>query len=192
KQRNQIAPRVGVAWDVNGDSSLKLFANAGRYHLALPNNVARRGAAGSLYTHEYFSFGSIDPVTGLPQNLVALGNGPYSPNNEYGNAPDPRMVAEAGLKSHFQDEFVLGFEQQLGGFNVGTRFVYRDLKSAIDDICDGRAAEAWGLSNGHSADVAYNLGQSLQGCRLFNPGEDNVFNLDDGTGTLIEVPLTAD
>lgn len=192
KQRNQIAPRVGVSWDVNGDATLKVFANAGRYHLALPNNVARRGAAGSLYTHEYFGFSSIDPVTGIPQGLVALGDGPYSPNNEYGNAPDPRMVAAAGLKSHFQDEFVLGFEQQLGDYNFGTRFVYRDLKSAIDDICDGRAAEAWGLANGYSEEASYNLGQSLQGCRLFNPGEDNTFNLDDGTGHLVEVPLTAD
>lgn len=191
-QRHQLAPRLGVSWDVKGDSSLKVFANAGRYHLALPNNVARRGAAGSLYTHEYFAFQSIDPNSGVPIGLTALGDAPYSPNNEYGNAPDPRMVAAEGLKSHFQDEFVLGFEQQLGGFNYGTRFVYRDLKSAIDDICDGRAAEAWGLANGLSEDQSYHLGQSLQGCRLFNPGEDNTFNLDDGSGTLIRVPLTAD
>lgn len=190
-QRHQLAPRLGVSWDVKGDSSLKLFANAGRYHLALPNNVARRGAAGSLYTHEYFSFAGIDPTTGVPQGLVALGNGPYSPNNEYGNAPDPLMVAAEGLKSHFQDELVLGFEQQVGDVTFGTRLVYRDLKSAIDDICDGRAAEAWGLANGYSAEQSYNLGQSLQGCRLFNPGEDNVFNLDDGSGTLVRVPLTA-
>lgn len=191
-QRHQLAPRLGVSWDVRGDSSLKLFANAGRYHLALPNNVARRGAAGSLYTHEYFAFQSIDPVTGVPQGLTPLGNGPYSPNNEYGNAPDPRMVAAEGLKSHYQDEIVLGFEQQLGEVSIGTRFVYRDLKSAIDDICDGRAAEAWGLANGYSAEQSHNLGQSLQGCRLFNPGEDNVFNLDDGSGTLVRVPLSAE
>ena len=33
EQKNQWAPRLGVSWDVRGDSSLKLFANAGRYHL---------------------------------------------------------------------------------------------------------------------------------------------------------------
>src|SRR5690606_11451819 len=47
EQKNQWAPRIGASWDVHGDSSLKVFANAGRYHLAMPNNVARRAAAGS-------------------------------------------------------------------------------------------------------------------------------------------------
>ncbi|WP_251275372.1 TonB-dependent receptor domain-containing protein, partial [Enterobacter hormaechei] len=30
KQDNQWAPRLGAVWDVHGDSTLKLFANAGR------------------------------------------------------------------------------------------------------------------------------------------------------------------
>ena len=29
RQRHQLAPRLGAAWDVHGDSSLKLFGNAG-------------------------------------------------------------------------------------------------------------------------------------------------------------------
>ncbi|HVK51385.1 MAG TPA: TonB-dependent receptor [Pseudoxanthomonas sp.] len=192
EQENQWAPRLGASWDVFGDSSFKLFANAGRYHLALPNNVARRGAAASTFTNEYFGFTSIDPVTGLPQGLTPLGNGPYSTNNEYGQAPDPASVAAKGLKSHFQDEFVVGFEKQLSEkLTMGARYVYRDLKSAIDDTCDGRPAVAWALRNGYSQAVADNLGAALQGCRLFNPGEGNTFQLNDGTGRLVTVDLSA-
>ncbi|WP_330217766.1 TonB-dependent receptor domain-containing protein, partial [Xanthomonas vesicatoria] len=33
---NAWAPRLGFSWDVNGDSSLKVFGNLGRYYLGLP------------------------------------------------------------------------------------------------------------------------------------------------------------
>jgi hypothetical protein len=192
-QRHQLAPRLGASWDVNGDSSFKVFGNIGRYHLAMPNNVALRGAAGSTYTREFFAFTGIDPTTGAPTGLTPLGNGPYSANNEFGQAPDPASVAAKGLKSHYQDEFIVGFEKQLGAtMSYGTRLVYRNLKSAIDDTCDGRPAATWALANGYSAEVAENLSAALQNCRLFNPGEANTFLLDDGTGHLVEVPLTAE
>lgn len=192
EQTNQWAPRIGATWDVNGDSTLKVFGNVGRYHLAMPNNVALRGAAGSLYTNEYFAFTSIDPVTGLPQGLTPLGNGPYSSNREYGQAPDPRSVTATNLKSHYQDELVLGFEKRFGdSFTVGARYVYRNLRAAIDDMCDYRPAYNWAIAHGYSQTVADNLGNELAHCRLFNPGEANTFMLDDGTGKLIEVPLSA-
>jgi outer membrane receptor protein involved in Fe transport len=192
EQKDQWAPRLGVAWDVNGDSSLKLFANAGRYHLAMPNNVARRAAAGSLYTIEYFGFTGINPTTGEPTGLTPLGNGPYSSNQEYGSAPNPLTVAAKDLKSHFQDEFVLGFEKTLGdSHNFGARYVYRDLKSAIDDVCDFRPARDWGLANGYSLEDSEALGDSLNHCRLFNPGESNTFTLEDASGNLVEVPISA-
>src|SRR6185437_1507323 len=41
----QWAPRLGFSWDVHGDSTLKVFGNAGRYYLALPDNVALSIAA---------------------------------------------------------------------------------------------------------------------------------------------------
>ncbi|MGC1547125.1 MAG: TonB-dependent receptor, partial [Rhodanobacter sp.] len=56
----QWAPRVGFSWDVNGDSSFKVYGNAGRYYLALPTSVALRSAGTSLYTREYFTYTGID------------------------------------------------------------------------------------------------------------------------------------
>lgn len=193
EQKNQWAPRLGATWDVFGDSSFKAFAQVGRYHLAMPNNVALRGAAGSLYTREYFSFTGIDPNTGLPLGIQPIGDGPYSSNNEYGQAPNPETVAAKDLKSHFQDELVLGIEKSLGAYNVGARWVYRDLKSAIDDMCDGRAGYAWGIDNGYSVADAQAFAAQLTNCRLFNPGEDNTFVLEDASGdNLVTLPLSAD
>src|SRR5690606_14569702 len=149
EQRDQWAPRIGLSWDVLGDASLKVFANAGRYHLAMPNNVALRGAAGSLYTNEYFAFTGIDPATGEPIGTTPLGDGPYSSNREYGQAPDPRTVTAKGIDPHFQDEFVLGFEKQFADqFTFGARYVHRNLRSAIDDMCDFRPAYNWAINQG--------------------------------------------
>lgn len=180
EQKNQWAPRLGFSWDLRGDSSLKLFANAGRYHLALPSNVAVRGASGSLITSEYFTYTGINP-DGSPTGLspIALdpsvgricpGTNQVSSNLECGEAPDPRTVAARDIQPHFQDEFALGFEHQLNpSFNYGVKGTYRVLRSAIDDTCT----------------------QALGGrCFLFNPGVANTFLEEDENGNFVEVKYT--
>ena len=166
KQANQWAPRLGAVWDVHRDASLKLYANAGRYHLALPNNVAVRAASGSRITSEYFTYTDVDE-NGTPTGLVNIPVDPnvgytcpgqptvISANLECGDSPDPRTVAAIDLKPHYQDEFILGMEKTLGDrYTWGAKFTYRDLKNAIDDTCtpalDG-------------------------GCFIFNPGRGNTF-----------------
>ncbi|SEW21991.1 TonB-dependent receptor [Luteibacter sp. 329MFSha] len=174
KQRHQLAPRLGVSWDVYGDSTLKLYANAGRYHLAMPNNVAVRAASGSLGTSEYFTYTGVDPRTGAPTGLVPVavdqsvgytcgGTNAVSANLECGIAPDPRTVAAKGLKSHYQDEYIAGLDQAITPtLNWGAKLTWRQLRSAIDDTCTPA------------------LGGS---CFLFNPGTGNTFlqQQDDGT-----------
>lgn len=183
-QRHQLAPRIGASWDVFGDSTLKVFANAGRYHLALPNNVAVRAASASLYTQEFFTYTGTDPRTGAPTGLVNIpvdsslgyscpGNpNAISSNLECGTAPDPRTVAAVDLKAHFQDEYILGMEHQLNAtYNWGVKATYRDLKSAIDDTC----APALGGR-----------------CFTFNPGVTNTFAYDNGDGTFTNHTFTTE
>ncbi len=193
-QDNQWAPRLGFSWDVNGDSSLKIYGSAGRYFLAMPLNVAVRGASGSTYTEQYFTFTGIDPTTGVPLGTIPINDTPYSANNEYGQAPDPRTVAAKGLKSHYQDEYILGMEQKIGSsWTWGARLQYRDLKSAIDDQCDNRPMLKYMQENNIPIDPNYSWGPD---CRLFNPGEDNVMLLDipDAAGSpeLVPVPYSAE
>ncbi|NIK38390.1 outer membrane receptor protein involved in Fe transport [Xanthomonas arboricola] len=176
---DQWAPRLGVSWDVFGDSSLKLYANLGRYYLALPNSVAVRGASASTYTDEYFAYSGLD-ANGEPTGLRALGPGPVSSNGEYGQTPDPNSFAPSDLKSQYQDEFLMGFEKTLGEkWNSGAKVTYRKLQTAIDDVCDtGRIADKLEASGIDSSSVA------IPGCVMFNPGETNTYNLAnvDGSG----------
>lgn len=173
-QKNNWAPRIGFSWDVKGDSKFKVFGNAGRYHLALPNNVAIRGANASLSTQQYFTYTGI-AADGTPIGLSAVpllntsrlcSNGGVSTNLECGKAPDPATVAIKGLKAHFQDEYILGMQRvETDTFSWGAKFTYRDLKSAIDDTCPGE-------------------------CRIFNPGEAATFLIPNGSGGYTEVSYT--
>lgn len=183
EQKNQWAPRLGFSWDVMGDSVLKVFGNAGRYHLALPNNVAARAAAQSLFTVEYFNYTGVDQVTGAPTGLTNIPvtdvgyNCPgsqytISSNLECGAARDPRVVAAKDLEPHYQDEYIIGFQHQLNPvINWGMKAHWRELKSAIDDTCT----------------------PVLSGeCFIFNPGIGNTFYQDDGNGNLVPVYYSAE
>ena len=212
--KNQFAPRLGFSWDVYGDSTFKVYGNAGRYALPLTATVAVRGASKSLYSEQFYTYTGVDPVTGAPTGLTLIPN--YNNgrdirylNNEFGVGKNPETISDQGLKPMYQDEYILGFQKQITDtFSLGTRLIHRDLKAAIDDQCDYRPILAWAFANGFTdngsggfqevadktlpTDVAvYNPGFAF--CHLYNPGRDSVFKMDvNGDGVLETVELDAD
>ncbi|MDQ1118298.1 outer membrane receptor for ferrienterochelin and colicin [Pseudoxanthomonas sp. SORGH_AS 997] len=193
----QWQPRLGFAWDVYGDSSLKVFANAGRYFLNMPNAVAIRGVGASTYTREYYTYTGIaddGTPTGLtPINRIGTNTpaGPVSSNGEFGTPKDPLTYVPEDIKSQYQDEFSIGFEAQLTeNWTGGAKFTSRKLKSAIDDFCDPvTLMEGAGLEvlNYDYSRAAY-IGQSEDGkyyagsaCYMFNPGGSNTYALQEVT-----------
>lgn len=195
--KNQWAPRLGFAWDVNGDGSFKVFGNAGRYFLAMPNNVAIRGASASTFTREYFTYTGI-ASDGTPTGLTPVprldgGSGPYSSNGEYGQAVDVLSFAPKDLKNMYQDEYILGMEHMLGEkWMLGVKLTSRDLKSAIDDICDPNTIANVIASRGIDPNSV-----SIPGCLMFNPGGTNTFSLanvdvnGNPTGTRTEITMSS-
>lgn len=194
QHKPQWAPRLGASWDVFGDSTFKVYGNAGRYYLALPNEPALRAASGSYYTNAYYSYDGVDPTNGYPINPQPLPSvkGPgaeYSANNEYGNAPDPRSVTAKGIKPEYQDEYILGFDKTLGdNWVYGAKLTYRKLKNAIDDFCDiGRVIDK-SAAIGNDVD---NENWDAIGCYLFNPGRANTFQVPNtATGGFDSVEVT--
>jgi hypothetical protein len=186
-QRHQLAPRLGFAWDVNGDASLKISGNAGRYHLQIPTNVAVRGAGQSLNAQQYYTYTGVDQATGAPTGL-----NPISPlvsaNNEFGQAVPPEVVAAVGMKSHYQDEISLGFEKAFSPeLNFGAKATYRKLQSTVDDFCDSRPFEKYATAHN------INYDNFSFRCALFNPGIANTFNVEyAGPGKpLTQITLSA-
>lgn len=190
KQDNQFGPRLGFSWDVNGDSTFKVFGNAGRYALPIAATVAVRGSSPSLYSQQYFDFTGVDPVTGAPQGLTPSSGLVYL-NNEFGVAKDPRTIASLNLEPQYQDEFILGFQTALtDSFSGGVRTIHRELKRSIDDQCDFRVLQEWADENGY---VVNDYNPAFAYCHIYNPGSDLDTMIDiDGDGTLERVKIAAD
>jgi len=190
---NQFGPRLGLSWDVKGDSSMKVYANAGRYALPLTPSVAVRGASASLFTRQNFNFTGIDPATGAPTGLTARGALTYI-NGEFGQPKTAATIASKNLDPMYQDEYILGMQMELTEHqNVGARAIYRDLKAAIDDNCDYAPILAAGEAAGIDLDNVVLPGAGFPYCRMFNPGSDAVFLTDFyDDGTLTETKIDGD
>jgi hypothetical protein len=195
-QNRQIEPRLALSWDVNGDSSTKVFANAGRYHLQMPANVSIRSGGASTYLQQFFSYTGVDQSTGAPTGTVPLTK-VFSPDGETGAPKDLNYVAAKDLKSHYQDEISLGFEKALSKqLNVGAKFTYRVLQSTLEDWCDSRPFYKWAADHNVGTDKlsgsgAFSDNGPAFGCSIINPGRSNTWDLDlDGDGKTEHVVLT--
>jgi TonB-dependent receptor-like protein len=185
----QWAPRLGASWDVFGDSTFKVFGNAGRYYLALPAGLAGRNPQfGSINGSVIYTYNSISP-NGQPLGLsvvpVAPTGGPvpgfFSADGEnggsHGNIKD---YASTNLKPQYQDEYVLGFQKTLGdtGLVWGEQATWEKAGNLVDDT-----------------DVLTSAGAIIPG--LVNPGKTNyipqpggyaVWNPNTGAGAVCNIP----
>ena len=185
----EIAPRLGFSWDVNGDSSMKVFGNAGRYYIPIAANTSVRLAGGdNIQENFYFYDGVIDPVTGAPANGLGAIIGPE--NTTQPHAPDPRTVAATNLSPMYQDEFILGVQKDFGNnWTAGVRGIWRKVKDGMDDYCSHQPFLDWAEDNGFdNFDPS-----SMAGCMLINPGRDVSIAMDlEGDGNLQVVTVPAE
>ncbi|UGQ47351.1 TonB-dependent receptor [Massilia endophytica] len=186
EQKDMLAPRLNVAWNVHGDGSLKVFGTAGRYFMQLPANMAVRFAGAALNTDRFYTYTGVDAATGAPTGLNPISN-VLSANNEFGQEKRAKELAAQGLKAHYQDEINLGFEKALTpDYNGGIKFTYRTLRNSIDDYSDPRAIAA--KLNGAERDYFLSTWTGA----LFNPGKDNTFLVPTGpNGQARSVHVTA-
>jgi len=184
KIENQFAPRLGFSWDVNGDSTFKVYGTAGRYALPLTSSVAVRGASISLFTRQNFNFTGVDPVTGAPLGLTPRGALTYI-NGEFGEPKNAATIASKNLDPMYQDEYILGGQYALTDHqNIGVKGIYRKLKAAIDDNCDYTPIYDMAVADGLDPVLP---SSGFPYCRMFNPGADSVFLTDiENNGVLTE------
>lgn len=170
------APRLGFSWDVNGDSTFKVFGNAGRYFIPVASNTNIRGS-GFEYSDETWYF--LDGVN--PDGTPVLGdvlipttvNGSFTP-------PDPRTLTATNLDPMYQDEYIVGFQKQVTpNWSLGIRAIHRDVKAGMDDACTHNGFNAWAADNGYDPDFARDgEGIDMPGCYIINPGKDVSIALD--------------
>jgi hypothetical protein len=186
KAKNLLAPRLGASWNVNGDSSLKVYGNAGRYYIPVASNTNIRATRLEVSTEDHYFYNGMDPRTAAPLNLSApIGISIGDPNVQL---PDPGTVADTKLKPMSQDEFIFGFQQALSKtWSFGVKSIYRKVNNGMDDYCNSTGIAKWAKDNGHTKFDYHDLA----GCVLMNPGEDLSLNIDlnnDGKLTNVTIP----
>lgn len=183
----EIAPRLGFSWDVAGDSSLKVFGNAGRYFIPVATNSSIR-ATGTEYTEfNWYYVTGWNNADGTPTGQGAqIGT---TQINGSKTAPNPASVATTNLSPMFQDEYILGAQVQLNdNWTAGFRAIRREVKSGMDDTCTTNAWIDWAADNGYDDFDP----DSVPSCYIINPGKDVTLNVDlDGDGTVELATLPA-
>ena len=191
---NQWAPRLALQWSPGDSGNQLITLNYGRYHLPVAANINVFLGGGSLDFRRYFlTDGSLDPITGAPTALGADGI-PTTPElgseivTNDGSVPDVRGVIDHSVEPMYQDEWILSYERELGDdWSAGIRYVYRDLKSTIEDVTTFAGLTAIGADPG-----VINFGQPCVYI-LTNPGTSATTFCDvNGDGELEETSFTAE
>lgn len=129
---NQIAPRLGFSLDPKGDGTMKIFGNIGRYFLPVANVINIKQAGPFLDRRTFYVFNGFDA-----NNTPILGPqiGPVDDEQGDGTVPDITGEVDADMDQVFQDELILGFQQQItNNWTWGVRGIFRKLTNAIDDM----------------------------------------------------------
>ena len=178
KSENLIAPRFGISWDINGDSSQKLYATLGRYYIPVATNTNIRATRGEVFTQQFHYVDGFNPSDGTP---VGLGD-------QFGGTildeqiADPRKIADQNLNPMHQDELIIGYQYALNeDWTLGVKFMGRTIQDGMDDYCGHDGFIDWAADNGYN-----NFNPSdLQGCIVINPGRDVTLDIDvDHSGNL--------
>jgi hypothetical protein len=187
KADNLLAPRLGVSWDVSGDSSLKVYANAGRYYIPVAVNTNIRATRGELSETRYYTFNGRDPVTQGPLGMGANQIGTPQVVGD-GSLPNPATIADTKLKPMSQDEFILGFQKAIAkGWSLGAKATHRKVNDGMDDYCGHLGFENWAADNKYTNFDSSTMAQ----CILVNPGNDVNLQVDvnnDGKLKAVTVP----
>ena len=204
--KDQWAPRIGLAWDVGGAGTSKVFANYGRYHLPVAANTNVRLGGAELYLQDLYEWDgtSVDqygaPVLGDLIRPRTLADGTVHPTVS---------SVDQDIDAMYQDEFILGYEWQFAPkWSVGIRGIYRELGSSIEDMAVDAALNQYIIDNnlqatsttqdcfGDDAEPDGGTADNLYACGfdyyvLGNPGAAMSIQVDlDGDGVLEPVELS--
>lgn len=187
KKDREMAPRLGFSWDANGDSTLKIYGNLGRYYIPVASNTNIRATRGELSTEAYYTYTGQDPRTAAPTGTTQIGT---TLVNSDGRIPNPATIAATNLSPMNQDEFILGMQKAIAkGWTAGAKFTYRKINSGMDDFCGHYAMEDWAADNGYTNFDSH----TLASCIVLNPGKDVGLAMDlknDGTLTNVTIPAS--
>lgn len=145
---DKVAPRFGFAYDVFGDSSLKIFGSIGLYYDVMKLELTKWFGL-NQYAWYYYDIKTLDwtqiedtdhPDTSRPDLYEFLWADPYNVTEEDFENIQPDM------KPYSKLEYSAGLQKELSeDFSLTVRFLHNRILWAIEDI--GVGGSAWFIGN---------------------------------------------
>jgi hypothetical protein len=139
KPSDNLAPRLGVTYDMNGDGKSKLYAFVGRYFEKVPNDICVRAFSNEAGVNRS-DFRTLTGYNQLSNPILngtpVLDEGATTPTTlHYRTTGDQTTLVIPGTKSMYQDELVLGFDNEFSnGLTLSNRLIYRKLGRILEDM----------------------------------------------------------
>lgn len=171
-----LSPRIGAAWDVLGDSSLKVGLNYGVYTLPMPSGLNYFVGGSNYESDTYYTYTGMDPASRAPLGITQIGNPIVYLN---GAVPNAVSLSSRNLKNTSQHNFQLYVQQQLNpSWSLLGQFDMNRLDTIVDYISDS-AGQITNYVHAHGHPSYAGLGT---GGILFNPGRSVILTdyLDGG------------
>ena len=140
----KLAPRVGMAYDINGDGRTKVYASWGIFYDIFKLELPRGSYGGDKWTEYYYTLDtpdwtSVNSAAACPPAC----SGTFLRATDFRlptYSMDPEECLHAGctdpdLKPMKSQEFSVGVERQIGAYMAGSvRYIHKQLDQAIEDI----------------------------------------------------------
>jgi hypothetical protein len=168
----KIAPRVGFAWDVKGDSKLKAYGSWGMFYDQMKLTLGRVMFGADRWMNWHFTLDTFDwpSITCTdPPNFGSSGcPGTFIESFDFrpvaNDANDPNFqLVDPDLHPIRTQEFTLGIDRELTkSMSVGARYVHKWADYAIEAVCQlVPSGEACGVNNPGFGTGQFPFGTSL-------------------------------
>jgi len=136
--KDKIAPRLGIIYDVFGDSSLKVFANYAIYHDVMKLYMAEGAYGGFKWISDYYAWDDYD-WTKIAASGVIDDKASQTAGNTYVGTMNWRIpsfdTTNPDMKPVAQREITFGAEKKLTeDLSFSLRLVQKHLIRTIEDI----------------------------------------------------------
>jgi len=144
KAKDNLSPRLGITWDVEGNGKSKVYAFFGRYFEKIPLDIAVRALSTEkgVNRSDFYTIGAnFDSLS----NPIAQGTSIYDINAVTGvvtpttkhfatTGTDPTVILP-NTKSMYQDEYVVGYDMETSfGMTFSTRLIHRNIGRIMEDL----------------------------------------------------------
>jgi len=187
-----LAPRLGVVYDVFGDSSLKIFGSFGIYYDVMKMYMGQLTFGGSKRVEDYYALNNpnwleIAATGNLEDALDQAANGTNTYCGSMDYLPPSLDRVDPDLKPTSQREISFGAEKKLiEDLSLSVRFVNKHLIRTIEDVgvfrLEGTTMyqDFWVANPGYGVSRPISEGGYLEDTWT-DPGPDNQFGTaDDG------------